>query len=332
MQIKEVNTKSLENDFITVNVLMNKSNKAYIRPLDNDINDIFNPNKNKAYQNGNAKRWVLVDENGNLIGRIAAFISSKYINKNTNYLTGGIGFFDCINNQNAANTLFNTAKDWLQQNGAEAMDGPINFGDRDKWWGLMVEGFNDEPVFGMPFNPAYYQNLFEQYGFKNYYNQYWYKMMVHDPLPARFKERYEKFAAKPDYYAKHADLKNLEKYAADFAKVYNTAWAQHGEGKEVTKEQILKLFNTMKPIMDVRVIWFAYFKDEPIAMFINIPDINQYIKYFNGKLNLLNKLKLLWMKKNRKHKRLTGLAFGVIPKFQALGVDSYIIQSCANLI
>ncbi|HNJ57795.1 MAG TPA: hypothetical protein PLH33_02080, partial [Chitinophagaceae bacterium] len=79
MQIKEVNTKSLENDFITVNVLMNKSNKAYIRPLDNDINDIFNPNKNKAYQNGNAKRWVLVDENGNLIGRIAAFISSKYI-------------------------------------------------------------------------------------------------------------------------------------------------------------------------------------------------------------------------------------------------------------
>ncbi|MFX9061596.1 hypothetical protein ABTN34_17305, partial [Acinetobacter baumannii] len=91
-------------------------------------------------------------------------------------------------------------------------------------------------------------------------------------------ERYAKFKAKPGYEARHISLKNLEQHAAEFATVYNSAWAQHNENKEITKEQVLKIFQTMKPIMDERMVWFAYYKEEPIAMFINIPDINQYIK------------------------------------------------------
>jgi GNAT superfamily N-acetyltransferase len=183
-------------------------------------------------------------------------------------------------------------------------------------------------VYGMPFNPSYYQELFENYGFKNYYNQYWFSMSVDDALPPRFQERYNKFKSKPDYSARHVEINQLDKYANDFATVYNAAWAQHGEAKAITKEEVEKLFKTMKPIMDERVIWFAYYKEEPIAMFINIPDVNQYFKHFNGKLTLINKLRLLWMKKTMKRKKLTGLAFGVVPKYQALGIDSFLIQSC----
>ena len=106
-----------------------------------------------------------------MIGRIAAFTHLKYINNGTEFATGGAGFFDCINDHASANKLFDVAKEWLQNKGMEAMDGPINFGDRDKWWGLMVEGFDKAPIYGMPFNPSYYEKLFEGYGFKNYYNQ-----------------------------------------------------------------------------------------------------------------------------------------------------------------
>ena len=164
------------------------------------------------------------------------------------------------------------------------MDGPINFGERDKWWGLMVEGFDKQPIYGMAYNPPYYEQLFEGYGFKNYYNQYYYAMGVNDPLPPKFQERHAKFKAKPDYTARHISIKNLEKHAQEFATVYNAAWAQHGEAKEMTQEQVMKLFTKMKPIMDERVIWFAYYKEEPIAMWINIPDLNQYFKHFNGTL------------------------------------------------
>jgi len=332
MQVTEVNNASTAKEFIEVNVLMNRSNPNYIRPLDNEVNDVFDPLKNKNYKYGETKRWILKDDNGKLIGRIAAFTHSKYINKGTEYPTGGIGFFDCINDQTAANKLFDVAKEWLQSKGIEAMDGPINFGDRDKWWGLMVEGFNSEPMYGMPFNPPYYEQLFEEYGFQNYYNQYWYSMRVDDPLPERFTERHAKFKAKPGYEARHINKKNLEKHAEEFATVYNAAWAQHGEAKEITKEQVMKLFKKMKPIMDERLIWFAYYKNEPIAMWINIPDLNEYFKYFNGKFGLLEKLRLVWLKKRGACKKFTGVAFGIIPKFQSLGIDSFMIYEGALLI
>jgi hypothetical protein len=332
MQIVEVTNKQTAKDFLTVNALLNKSNPNYIRPLDNEVNDVFDPAKNKNYKYGETKRWVAMDDEGELIGRIAAFTNSKYINKGTDFKTGGIGFFDCINDQPVADVLFDTAKAWLQSKGMEAMDGPINFGDRDKWWGLMVEGCEDEPMYGMSFNPPYYESLFNSYGFQNYYNQYYYSMKVDDPLPPRFPERHAKFKAKAGYEAKHVDLKHLEKYAGDFATVYNAAWAQHGEAKEITKESVIKLFKTMKPIMDERLVWFAYYKEEPIAMFINIPDVNQYFKHFNGKFGLLEKLRLLWMKKTGYNKRLTGLAFGVVPKYQALGIDSFMIYECGLLV
>ena len=332
MQVIEVTDRSTENDFLKVNALLNKSNPAYIRPLDKEVKDVFDPAKNKNFKYGEAKRWIAKDDTGALIGRIAAFTNSKYINKGTDFKTGGVGFFDSINDQPLANILFDTAKAWLLSKGMEAMDGPINFGDRDKWWGLMAEGFDNEPMYGMSFNPSYYEDLFTGYGFQNYYNQYYYSMKVDDPLPPRFPERHAKFKTKPGYEAKHVELKNLEKYAGDFATVYNAAWAQHGEAKEITKEQVIKLFNTMKPIMDERLVWFAYYKEEPIAMFINIPDLNQYFKHFNGKFGWIEKLRLLWMKKTGYNKRLTGLAFGVVPKYQALGIDSFMIYECGLLV
>jgi hypothetical protein len=332
MQLIEVNDSTTAKDFIRVNVLMNEKNPNYIRPLDKEIYEVFNPEKNKNYKYGEARRWILKDDHDKLIGRIAAFTHNKYINKGTDYPVGGMGFFDCIDDQQAANTLFDVAEEWLQLKGMEAMDGPINFGDRDKWWGLMVEGFEKEPMYGMPYNPVYYERLFEGYGFRNYYNQYYYSMRVDDPLPDRFPERHAKFKAKPGYLAKHIQLKDLDKYAADFATVYNAAWAQHGEAKEITNEQVLKLFKKMKPIMDERMIWFAYYKDEPIGMFINIPDLNQYFKHFNGRFGWLEKLRLLVMKERGVCKKATGLAFGIVPKYQALGIDSFMIYESALLI
>jgi hypothetical protein len=332
MRVIEVNNAATARDFIEVNVLVNKGNEQYIRPLDNEVNDVFDEKKNKQFRYGEAKRWILKAENGDLIGRIAAFTTTRYINNGTTFPTGGVGFFDAINNQEAANLLFDTAAAWLKSKGMEAMDGPINFGDRDKWWGLMVEGFEKAPIYGMPYNPPYYEALFEAYGFSNYYNQYYYAMVVDDPLPPKFAERHAKFKSKPDYTARHINKKNLDKHAAEFATVYNAAWAQHGEAKEISTEQVITLFHKMKAVMDERLIWFAYYKEEPIAMWINLPDLNQYFKHFNGKLGLLQKLQLLWMKKRGTCRVITGVAFGVVPKYQALGIDSFMIKEGGLLL
>ena len=165
MQLIEVTNNSLAKEFIEVNPIINKSNPNYIRPLDHEITEVFDPKKNKAFRFGKVIRWILKDDDGTLIGRIAAFTNRKYKNKGDDVTVGGIGFFDCINDQQAADLLFDVAKHWLLQEGLEAMDGPINFGERDRWWGLVVEGFQ-EPLYGMNYNQPYYVQLFENYGFQ----------------------------------------------------------------------------------------------------------------------------------------------------------------------
>jgi hypothetical protein len=332
MQIVEVNNSSTAREFLRFNRWINRDNPCFVAPLEQEVNDIFDPKKNSSFRFGECCRWLLVDDHGKTCGRIAAFTNQKYKTRGTDVPIGGVGFFDCINDQEAANQLFLTARHWLAEKGMVGMDGPINFGERDKWWGLLVEGFDKEPMYGMAFNPPYYASLFENFGFKNYYNQYYYAMYVRDPLPQRFAERHDRFREKPEYSARQIEINNLEKYASDFVTIYNAAWAQHGEVKEITLEQVMKMFGKMKPIMDPRVIWFAYYKEQPIAMFVNIPDLNQYFKYFKGKMGWSEKLRLLWMKWRGTNKKLIGLVFGVVPKFQSLGIDSYLIYECAIVL
>ena len=93
MQLVEVTNKILAQDFLRVNVLINKGNPNYIRPLDKDINLVFDKKKNKTFRFGTTIRWILKNEKGELIGRIAAFTNKKYKNKGDDVPVGGIGFF-----------------------------------------------------------------------------------------------------------------------------------------------------------------------------------------------------------------------------------------------
>ncbi len=331
MQLIEVTSPQLAKEFIRVNVEINKNDLNYIRPLEKDINEVFDPQKNKAFRFGEAIRWILKDAKGNLVGRIAAFTNKKYKNKGDDGPVGGIGFFDCINEQAAADMLFDVAKHWLLQKGMEAMDGPVNFGERDRWWGLLVKGFAP-PVYCLNYNQPYYQQLFETYGFKNYFNQICFGMKANVRLQEKFYIRHAECAADPGYSSAHIKKNQLEKFAKDFTIVYNKAWAGHGGLKQLEEKVVIKMFKSMKPVMDERINWFAYYNGEPIATWINLPDLNQWFKYLHGKFSLWHKLKFLWIKATKKNRKFTGLVFGVVPEFQGKGVDSYIIVEGCRIV
>ncbi|HEX6181289.1 MAG TPA: hypothetical protein VFZ47_08585 [Chitinophagaceae bacterium] len=331
MQLQQVTDKKTARDFLLVNVLINKDNPNYIRPLDKDVESVFDPEKNKMFRHGEAMRWLLRDNDGNLIGRIAAFVNKKYRTKGDEVPVGGIGFFDCIDNQEAADMLFDVAKHWLGQKGMGAMDGPINFGERDRWWGLLVEGFQP-PAYCMAYNPPYYQQLFENYGFQTFFNQVCIGRNAKLPVPEKLLNRHAMYEGNPDFKAVHIKKDQLEKFAEDFIVVYNKAWAGHGGLKEMKKDQALHLFKSMKPVMDERIAWFAYYKNDPIAIFINLPDLNEWFKYLDGKFGLWSKLKFLWYKKTKPPTKFQGLIFGVVPEFQGKGMDAYIIVESAKII
>ena len=290
MDLVQVLDKRFSKEFLEVPLTIYKNDPNFIRPLNKDVNDVFDPKKNKAFRFGECARWLL-KENDILIGRIAAFVNKKYRNKGDEQPTGGIGFFECINNQQAADMLFDVAKSWLIQRGMEAMDGPINFGERDRWWGLVTEGFKP-PIYLMNYNLPYYQALFENYGFKKFYNQVCWHLFVHTRLNEKFIEQDEKYNANPEFKAIHIRKKQLQKFAIDFSIVYNKAWAKHEGNKQLNKEVAYKMFQAMKPVMDEYLIWFVYHNDEPIAFWVNLPELNQIFKHLNGRFGFLRSLNI----------------------------------------
>ena len=331
LQLIEVKDKVSAGEFLHLPLSIYKDDPNWIRPLDKDILEVFDPKKNKTFRHGEVIRFLLKNDQGKTIGRVAAFVNKKYKTKGDDVPVGGLGFFDCINDQPAANLLFDTAKAWLQKEGAEAMDGPVNFGERDKWWGLLVEGFFP-PLYGINYNFPYYQALFENYGFEVFYYQNCFSRKVQGRLEDRFYLGHEKRAKRGGVSARTVDKSNLDKYARDFVKVYNSAWAGHDGNKEMTEEAAIKLFNKMKPVLDEQIAWFAYYNDDPVAMYVNLPDLNQAFRMMDGKFGIWEKLKFLWFQKTGKFTRMVGVIFGVVPRFQGLGVDYFMIVESAKII
>ena len=84
--------------------------------------------------------------------------------------------------------------------------------------------------------------------------------------------------------------------------------------------------------MDERIVYFAYYDEQPVALFLNLPDLNHYFKKMNGKFGLLQKLLFLWLKTFSPAKKFTGLVFGIVPEWQGKGVDAYIIGEAAKIV
>ncbi len=321
MDLIKVSDNRTEKMFLDTARVIYKNDPVWVCPLDNDIKTVFDPEKNPYHKHGVVDRWVLIDDNKKLIGRIAAFIDFNLAHS-YEQPTGGIGFFECIDDKDAAFLLFDTAKEWLKEKGMEAMDGPINFGETDKYWGLLVDGFT-HPSFDVPYNHRYYQKLFESYGFQVYYKMQGFHIDLKKPFPERFLKIAEWVTKRPGYEFRHFTWKDEKKLTVDFAEAFNEAWASYKkEFEPLEHEYIRQTLRKAKPIIEEELIWIAYFEGKPIAVWLMFPDLNQILKHLNGKLNLLSMLKFVWLKKRKTMTRAKGLLMGVIPKFQGHGIES----------
>jgi len=332
MKIVEVHDPAQVKEFIRLPLKIYRDYPSWIRPLDKDIEAVFDPKKNKAFRAGTCIRWLAYDDQGKVAGRLAAFVNNKTANKGNDQPTGGIGFFECIEDKTIAFALFDRAKQWLQEQGMEAMDGPVNFGERDKWWGLLVDGFDIEPNYCCNYNPPYYQDFFEEYGFQIYFKQLTFGRKVREKFHPRLYEKAEKAMQDPGYHFEHLRLKNLDKYTEDFRMVYNKAWARHSGVAEMSSLQAKALMKQMKPIIDEKIIWFGYYENEPVAFYINLPEVNQIFKHVNGKLNWLGKLIFLYHKTFKTCKKMLGLVFGVVPGHQGKGLEGALVIATAGMV
>lgn len=330
--IHEVTTKYEIKQWLAFPAKLYRHDPHYVRPLDREVEHVFNREDNKLFRHGDATRYYLTNERGKIVGRIAVFYDEKtskvYENEENGQKTGGCGFFDCIDDQEAANTLFDAAKKWLEERGYEAMDGPINFGDRDYFWGCLAEGFTD-PIYNMPYNYPYYNQLFENYGFKDYFKQLTFRRSLtpggFDPI---LHEKAHRIYENPNYSFEILDRRKIDRYADDFLTIYNKSWGSIPGTAKLTRQHAVALLKNLKPIIDPRLMHFAYYKGEPVGFFLMMIDLNQIYKGLNGNDKGFNALRVFWrVKIARICDRAISLVFGIVPEHRKRGLESGLVCS-----
>ncbi len=322
MQIIEVQSPAHIKAFLELPFRIYQNYPQWVAPLLHEVEAVFDPQQNEEWNEGTCQRWILQDAQGQCIGRVAAFVGVHTRANSHEQPTGGMGFFECIENQEAAFLLFDTCKAYLEAQGCEAMDGPINFGGRDKFWGLLVSGHDKAPNYQMTYQPPYYQAFFEDFGFQIYFRQYTYGRLL-GKASERVHKRAERILSNPSYTFKQVDKKHLEKFADDFRLIYNNSFALSEGLGEMSQEESYRIMREMRPIIDPRLITFAYYGDTPVGFGIFIPELNQVFRYVRGKMNWWGKLKFayyLYVKKVCK--KVAGIAFGVSARFHGRGLEA----------
>lgn len=321
MEHFEVIDKSTIRAFLDFPKELYKNDPNWVSPLDSVTEAVFDPDKNVFFTHGEVTRWIFKNKD-HIVGRAAAFINKKKA-FNFQQPTGGMGFFECVEDKEAAFYIFDTCRDWLKQRGMEAMDGPINFGENDNFWGLLVEGFT-HPSFGMNYNFPFYKEFFEEYGFRPYFEQVTNHLDLTVPFPERFWKIADWVRQRPGYTFKHFSWKECERFINDFKEIYDDAWQFHENFTPINRDVLKEQLKEMKPISEEDFIWFAYYEDEPIAFLVMIPDANQILKPFKGKMGLIGKLKFLLLQKKKVFTRSRITVMGIKPKYQKSGIESAI--------
>ncbi len=312
-------------DFHRVLDTIYASDPLFVHPLRSDIERILSE-QNVAHTGSNLRKWV-AKKDGKPVGRIAAFIDEGR-QQELSLPTGGVGFFECINDGAIADSLFDVAEDWLREKGMKAVDGPINFGERDKFWGLLTRG-RYRPIYQESYNPAYYQELFEQRGFVPHEQCLTMRGIVAEfpgdrlaGLAKRVRDRY-------GLYTKQITRNNLEEGANDFAAAYNAAFNHWPYFKPLTGPEVLPTFKQMRPVLDPHLTCLAYTKEgKPIGLAGLIPDLNCFLGGVKGKLNFFGLPKFLYRLKFQKRPRnCKGVAFGIAKEFQRQGVYPLMVDA-----
>jgi hypothetical protein len=289
------------------------------------VEGVFNPRKNKIFEHGDAACFVLLDKNDQPIGRIAAFIDHRR-NELNEYPVGGIGFFECVNDEEAARRLFACAEQYLAQWEIRAIDGPINFGERDKFWGLLTRG-DQAPLYQENFHPTYYRAFFDRMGYEPYEQILTFHGKIEEVPIERFSQIARRVRKRYNLHTVRLSESNMKTFARHFSQVYNVAFRDNPYFKPLSPVLILKIFKQLRLIADLKMVAITYQEDRPVAFAGFIPDINPFLKPFKGRLNLLRIPLFLWRLKSAPKHLLKGIALGIDPAYQRIGAFAVLIDA-----
>jgi GNAT superfamily N-acetyltransferase len=258
----------------------------------------------------------LAEKAGKTVGRISAQIDHNY-NKLWEEKLGSFGFFECVDDQEVANALFDAAAQWVKTRGMNRLRGPMSPSSNDEW-GFLFEGFDQPPVLMMPYNPPYYLRLAENCGFVKAKDLLAFIKYAHTPMPERLVALAERLRTNPNITVRPINMKKLPSEMAIVQELYNTSWEKNWGFSPMTDKEMNLLAQNLKTFADPNMVLLAFYQGKPAGLAITLPDMNQVLKHLNGKLGLIGMVKFLYYR--RKITGARAIVFGFKPEYRRLGL------------
>jgi hypothetical protein len=280
-----------------------------------EIERVFDRERNGGSQNGDARRWVLLNRNFEPVGRIAAFYSAKEGNYEK---MGGIGFYECVAEDDCAALLFERAESWLKIRGLEGADGPVNFGERHQFWGCRTWG-RSEPVYQENYNPPYYESQFARNGYRPLFESLTYEIGLADH-PA---ERLQKLcgrSGKTDFSFRHYRMNEAGRFVEDYLAIASKAFNLNNRTVKIDRDAILHQLNIQKAVLREDLIWFAYHLEKPVGVIA-------FMLNWSGILNAA-----LQFNAPRRKKSLKGFLLAVVPEYHRSGVLAGLLHHAGRAV
>lgn len=315
LKVYPVESKKRLSAFIKLPWKIYKKDNNWVPPLIMQMKDTFSPQKNPYYSHAEVQLF-LAERDGEPVGRIAAHINHAH-NEFYKDTVGFFGFFECMPDYEAAQMLFDSTAEWLQKQGMTVSRGPMSFSTNDEC-GLLVEGFDKPPFVMMTYNPPYYKEFLERYGFYKAKDLLAY-FMEYDRMPSLLENMMNRLNRRKRFNIRKINPKNLEQEIATMFKLYNQAWQHNWGFVPMEKKEFSHIAKQLKQIADFDMVFIAEVDGEPAGFSLSLPNINQALSKINGHLFPIGWLKLL--KAWRKIDRYRVLILGVIDKYKNIGID-----------
>lgn len=322
--IRKVSSNKDINKFIKLLWKIYKDDPVWVPPLIMDRKKLIDKDKNPFYKHTDAE-FFLAEQNGEVIGRIGAILNHNH-NKEHNEYIGFFGFFESINNQDVANALFDKVKEFMSAKGVSAIRGPLNPSVNDEL-GLLIEGFDMSPVLMMTYNPSYYINLIENYGFKKVKDLYAYELNQNDVYSEKLERTANLVKQRNSLVFRPLNMKDFKNEVKRIKKIYNSAWSYNWGAVPMTDEEFDALASDLKMIVVPDLVIIAEKNGEPIGFVLALPDINIALKY-NKSGKLLPGIYHLLTKKKQIN-RIRIITLGVLPEYRNSGAASVLFYETA---
>ena len=268
-----------------------------------------------------------------IAGTIAAVVNQRH-NEVHEENIGFFGFFECINDQSVADALLKTAEDYLREKGVDAMRGPANFTSNEPY-GVLIEGFNLDPIIMMPYNPPYYVTLLESYGLEKAMDLYSWRadfgnaaknLYQEDGSPTKLAKLVRRNNERRKLSVRTLDKKNKRRDFEIIRDLYHSAWEHNWGFVPMTERELDELIENLSFLVMPEYVFFGMVDGKIAGFMLLIPNFNEVFKAVNAHPRLPTPwwlLKTLWHWKIRpKITSLRVILMGVKPEFRKLGVDA----------